>query len=1274
MMLSLALSLTLLQQEEPPQLVAAPPPPPPEVEEDAAVQEEVVVLEVPQLGAVDTSHLHAKLLVAHPGLFSGDYDQVRRDWMTALQADRTSPLAAFTAQRLADLDIDCTEGLDPAALAEMIEGIDDGDAAFALKKLYLREMRRSRFADVRPTFADDLFDDWFTHWRVLNGWGPLAPPQPMRVLADPPDPRTLTPIDPETGVEQRWRSLKRNPNRTLVSPDRFAHLQAGTSYAALWLRADVEVAKLELHASEAFRAWWNGMPTFEDLHEGLTTADRIHRALIRVQPGWNLLLVEYETGSDLRLGGRLLSREGHILPYHEWEDPSASPDLPQIPMPVEAYGLQAYRPAETDAYAQMLRVEMDILDQHPERGLALATPGGMEAAEEAAWLFSRYRVMSNVGHLPNEIRRSRLMALEQDFRDRGMFVIEAQLAHVQRLSWEDKADEALEAIREVLAIVPDHYRARITEAEILQEIDTSGTLAKPLLLALHERYPKADEPLSLLQDLAEERGDRASEMALARKRMRVDGDEGSALIPLLIEGTEAERAEAESLIRRLLAEEPRHASGIHYRDRLWRTEGNHARLLAEREKEVARQPDRPQPLVRYGRTLLEQGKVTAALEQFEKARTLDPADPDLRDIVQRLSGQADAAEVFFTAFGPDAEAQLAKRGEIPRNNSTAMLLDSGMVYFLPDGSYLYRTDNLHIALDRRGTEILHELPVSGEPLLAQVLDAEGTVVEPHQVDESWVMPSLDPGDVIATSYLREVRGVPGHAPNAGNWRFSSLEEDFTLSRWVLFIPDGLPGRLVEHDFDGTHEILDWEGGKVHVFEKHDSAKIEPEVLMPAANEILPWVVWGDDQPLEWEAEDWRRWFLWQTSIPADIELELRDFLSSLALTGTSLERAQAIYAAVDEEIIEFGGSGDVTDLWTLKRGDPTYFLSALFTLAEIPHEWAAIQSVAPDLVDEPNRPFRDGKDYDIPALRISDLQDGGEVAWIAPQSRGTAFGSLPAQMLGSEAMVLEPEGFRMETVSRDGLEDIWDLDYSVSLVIQPDESAAVEGTIRITGSQGAGVREQIAQISPMQRDQAVRQITAQLVKGLDLSGSELPDLETAGAPLTLEFTGTIPDFVQKSGDKYGARLRIPELGLGDGLGPAERSLPFVFPQTMRVKVHVQLDTNGTWLLDYGPTDVRREEEGFLYDFRVQSDEHHLSVDRVLEMRGLELSPEEFQGFVADLKDFENQESRAVRLAPDLPEPEPVLEDVPPEYPVDIEMPEEPQAEEEPVPVPEEPQR
>jgi len=1199
---------------------------------------------------VDTSKLSAKLLVAHPDLFTGDYDQVRADWMTALDNDRSSPFAAFAARRLSRLDSQCSEALDPSVLANLIEGVDDGDASFELKRLYLRELRRSRFADVRPTFEGDLFDDWFTHWRVLMPWGPLAAPRPMRSLATPPDPRQSMVTDPSNGMERQWRSLMRQANRTLVSPDSLAHLQAGTSYAALWVRADVDVAKLELHASEAFRAWWNGFPTFEDLHTGLTESHNIHRALVNVQPGWNLLLVEYPTGEEMRLGGRLTDRDGRIVPFHEWEDYASAPSLPEIPMPAEVFGLSRWEPTELDAFSIIARSEMAVIAGRSADAMALAKPSDMDRHTEAAWLHARHHAVSTSQHLPTAVRRNRLIALEQEMDALGLFDMNLQLANIRRLHSEDKAEEALAILRgfEFSFYGSGVLPALMLQAQVLRTLDGTGTLSKPLLAQIQDRFPKADGPLNALQDIAEYHDDRGTEIAIARKRLATTGASQNELLPLLVEGSAGDRAEARGLIDTLMAEEPRHSSGLFYRNRLWRIENNGKAQIADLEDLVARQPNRPNPLQRLGKMHLRQGNLQAAADYLQQALALDPGDNGLRDLYLRLTGSPDRAEVFFTAFAPDAQAQLSKRADMAKETSTAMLLDSGMVFFQPDGSYLYRVDNLDLALDRRGTEMLHELPVIGKSLLAEIHSADGSTLEPHQVDRSWVMPSLDPGDVIATSYIRSSRGLPGRAPNPGNWRFNSLEKEFGLSRWVIYVPEGLPGRLIEHDFDGTHEILDWEGGKVHIFERYDSKRLEPEVLMPSQNEIMPWVAYGTDAPQEWDAEDWRRWFLWQSSTPPDVEIELQEFLSGLDLSGDDMAKAQAIYTAIDEHVIDYDGSGDVTDIWTLKRGNPIYFLSALFDLANIPHEWALIQSTAPELNAAPAEPFSDGSSYNTPALRLGNMEEGSEPVWIAVQARGTAFGSLPSEMLGAEALILEPRGFRFETISRAGLEDIWDLDLIVAYTIQSNDSAEVVGNFAITGAGGAMLREQLAQVDPQQRDQAVRSITAQIVKGMDLTDSEFVDLEAAGAPLKLKFRGNIPGFVQGSGEKFGARLRIPELGLGDGLGPADRELPFAFRSTIRMRTHVQLDATDSWIIEYGPESVLSEREGFLYDFRVGKDAQHLTVDRVLVMRGLEMPASEFPAFISSMKEFENQEARAVRLIPnaqEAPEEEVIADEI-----------------------------
>jgi hypothetical protein len=212
--------------------------------------------------------------------------------------------------------------------------------------------------------------------------------------------------------------------------------------------------------------------------------------------------------------------------------------------------------------------------------------------------------------------------------------------------------------------------------------------------------------------------------------------------------------------------------------------------------------------------------------------------------------------------------------------------------------------------------------------------------------------------------------------------------------------------------------------------------------------------------------------------------------------------------------------------------------------------------------------------------------------------------------------------------------------------VQTDDSADVTGKLTMGGVQGAAIREAISQLSPQEVDQALRQLSSQMVKGLDLRTAQVIDIEVAGGPLIIDFDGVIPDFVQRRENSNGARLRIPELGLADGLGPAERQYTFVLRAAQRVRTSVQLDAGPTWTLEYGPMNSTETREGFRYDFQVEKDAQHLMVRRTLEMRGVTIPAADFPGFIATMKELENQETRAVRLVEVIPEE--VIEEVAPE--------------------------
>lgn len=1191
--------------------------------------------DLPQEQEVDTSKLTAEMIVGHPGLLNGDVDSMRDDLLKALLNDRSSPLANVATHQALNLHDYSATRINPTVLARLIEGVDQGTASTNLRYLYFQELQRSRFQELspeslpeRPAHNNDLFDTWFTNWRVLGPWGDLQHPTPLRAGTIPPDPRDLESIDPLNGQSRLWQALLRDPNRTRISPDDYAWKQVGSGYAAIWVRAEPQVAMLELHSDSAMRAWWNGMPTFEDMREGVSDRGDTHQAYVNVQAGWNLLLVQYEVGDDILLGGRLLSRDGRIIPYFEWEDIHSSPELPMVPMPAETLDLPYWQPSGNDTWDVILRCVLALHHERPDIALATPEPAEMSLAQTAAWLHWQHRALAECYHLPGPVVRNRMMEIEARSLELGCNNLTLDFYAASRLQNEDKREEALAAARMILVEHPTFFGARTLEASILLDLDESGTLAKPALKALARDFPFADWPLEQLQSIAENHGDRPSTLDYAYARLTTSTDGSWDLIDLLLDGDAKQQSQARELLARVEIEEPQHPNTKRLRRQLWRMDSKQDLRLQELRSEVSNAPQDIGAHWTLADYLLRHNKVSEAVKVYDRILAMDPSQEETLRLLQVL-GHSNDATAFFQAFAPDVDAQLAQRQNIAADNSTAMLLDCGMVYMLADGGMIYRVHNLDLALDRNGTEILHEMGVNGLPQIARVLTTDGEVLEPHQVNGSLVMPSLDPGDVIETVFDRYVAGTFGAAADPGFWQFTSFEKPFALSRWVIFVPEGAAGVLREQNFDGNHETQDWPGGKVHIYTRSNSDRLEPELLMPSEMELLPWVAYGADQPLEYSVEGWRGYFKWQSSLPADIEVELRAFLATLNHSGTNFEKAERIYAAVTELILDFEDDGDLVDVWTLKRGNPTYLLSTLYRLADIPHEWSVLQATAPELDENPMEAFEGGDDYQIPALRLAD--NGDEPTWIAIMTRGTSFGDLPPSMLGAGALVLEGDSYRLEEISRDGLNELWDMDLTIAYTLADTDDAAVVGTLTMGGVQGAGIREAISQLSPQEVDQALRQLSSQMVKGLDLQTAQVIDMDVTGGPLIVNFDGSIPGFVQRRGDKNGARLRIPELGLADGLGPAERTYPFVLRGTQRARVSVQFDTGMNWTIEYGPENSTEERDGFRYNFQVDKSDQHLLVRRTLEMRGTSIAATDFPAFIATMKELENQETRAVRL-------------------------------------------
>ncbi|MEM7517817.1 MAG: hypothetical protein AAF368_12955, partial [Planctomycetota bacterium] len=399
-----------------------------------------------------------------------------------------------------------------------------------------------------------------------------------------------------------------------------------------------------------------------------------------------------------------------------------------------------------------------------------------------------------------------------------------------------------------------------------------------------------------------------------------------------------------------------------------------------------------------------------AVEPLRQYVERHPRAEYMRDALARI-GVPDEAEEFFEAFRADRDAALARRDEAPQDASTALLLDAGLVYFHPDGGTHSRFHQLEIALDRTGTEQLHEHDKAGYTRVAQVINSEGQIFEPIEVDGTWVMPSLDGGDVVEFEWDTYAQGEEGDAPELGFF-FAGFDKPYMHSSLAVYVPDGTPGEFKAFQLaqnDVSWERQPWKNGTVHLFKAKHQERREPERGMPTPQETLPWVQYGSHETDANAIALWREQFAQNSTVAADLEAELRSTLIErgiLDLPG-SVAKAEGIWKLVYERILDWSSDGDTTDVWTLRRGDPLGLIGALLRIAEIPFDWGILYpATRPELNTSPVDDFMTLGDWEMPMIRLAPETEGAAPTYVSTLVRGMKFGELQEPVEGAKMWIL----------------------------------------------------------------------------------------------------------------------------------------------------------------------------------------------------------------------------------------------------------------------------
>ena len=1185
----------------------------------------------------------AQSLLAHPDFISGNYEAAREDWLSMLEHQPNSKHAEAALLMVQFVGPGCATPLDFSRLGRIESELSDGSAIEVLHNIQLGLIRDSLWRQNPLPLPADIHKGWGKHWRLAGPFGTLDDPFPLsRKMASGPGES----MPNGRGEMIQWQSVERTPNKRTAPVDRSYEANGGTMMATAFLQwEEAGPLYLEVRSRNTFEFWWNGQRHLNIKRDNYEQSGTTFRFLVQPESGaWNTALFRWASSDFFAPALRFFHLDGSPATIQE-ADPTTFPVQFAWNYKPTVFSSQSQPPqpgAVVSSWDDLLLMCQDIFHNQPPSALAWKAPNdNPQDSLTNAYHQWHLTALGAAGHFSaSEKRRAQMATLERLERGQKTWAA-AEVGRAQLLIQDDKPAEALAAIENAILACPNSITLAAIQAKVLGKLDAQHTLGRKAALANAMRWPHHHLAWTQLCEWSKQAPEK---QRFYRKRALAANGFNQAYANARAQEIAMQGGEKLAALRARLAD-LNEAFPFDFPRRmqrqLWSLLGESELELEHLRHEHAQRPGDITAKASLAWELMRLGNFDEAQILLHGVLETTPGDHGARRALEFLGDAHDQAEDFFAEFGPDVESAIASTPEADDKSgtSTALVLDHGMLYYLPDGAASYRNHTITTALDAQGTRAMHEQRAATFVHTVRVRDASGRFYEPNLVEDNWVMPSLDPGDSVEVIYDQYHASTDGAAPTAAQWKFASFDSPYLISRYVVYIPDGLPGELRLHRFDGEHEVVPWNQGKVHIFTRN-SVRFQHEPLRPTDHELLPQLIQGEDTPLEWRVSLYRNWLNRRSSLPADIADMLRaDVLSGIDPSLSKHMQAKAIYAAVREHILEWKGSSDVIDAWLERTGDPLPVLAAFYRLADIPFSWILVNDTLPELT--PNiAKFETGDEFTLPGIYLPAESTDGNDQWLFPTNRGAPFGVMPAHLAGTQALILDEQGSWAETtLPNDALADSWNFDLILTYTLRSDHTATTTGEFRMTGAEGSSTRERFSQQEPAQLDQISRQIAGQFVNGLNLESATFPDLKVASAPLRLSFQGSVPNFVRQSGDKFGCRLQIPDLQLSAMLGSPEREWPLAFRQQTRRRTKIRLVPPEGWSFEYGPTSNQIKEQAFLYDFVVNDVDGALEVTRTLTSRGLWLEPEEVSAFLERITFAEKEEKRAVRLIPPPAEPE-----------------------------------
>jgi tetratricopeptide (TPR) repeat protein len=1113
----------------------------------------------------------ARLMVDHPLAAKGDRDRVLGSWLDLIEEEPGHPLVEGTLRL-----IESQGGVmdDPAGFqARVAEFSPEGMDALARRQLERMAMRAFiGWAPLPWGSQAPQFETYLDEYAVLGPLGPVGNPlafsEPPAQLRDPGFERAHAGVDGEV----RWQSVMRHRYGPYVMAN--AALSDNSGWALVAARFDVTEggpAWLEIDAvpgggpgfpfSGTSRVASRGTPSYAFSLNGeepvivermSRETGAVRRQAVTLHTGRNRIVLHGALDSGVSFAVRVLGSDGRVYPGLS----QPGPDAPLVATPLGA-PVDVAPPSEplSDSEAWLLRQSgldrsadllalagvLAFVDGREAEGLARVRDAVELEPTRVGLRAMLSRLTSNAGYLPSVWKRNRSRALDEQVYAAQPDHLSVGLNLARILADEDREEESIARLLELTLTHQRQSRTLLGLHTVYSKLDMDVAAEQALLDAL-ERTPDNPVVLGRLagQQLGQGRTQAWSETA--ERALAAGGRTASNL-----------RSLANQFANEGLTERSKKMFNLAVTlDDAGFTRLAHARMLgkfdqmprahAQAEELVSRFPGWEQPHLLRADLFHRQGNTDQELVQLHAALERRPSMREARDRVQELTG-SDPTEAFYERFMLDADAIRAAWDDRDSEDSVVKLIDHQIVMVFADGSVERVTQDVFQARDLAGCGQLGELRVSGESIEVATIKADGSVFEPVRIGNSYVMPSLEPGDfVVQTS--RQFRSAPSNGVvRVGSWRFASTRHPYEVSRFVISVPNDLPLRMELRN--GAQEVdrIPGPDATIHVFEVHGQARILTQPGTPPEEWFVPVVDFGMDADEGTILAQLAATVLQPTRVTPEIREAAAGALSEAGDPTGDEQRARVLHRFTNDTLDQ-RVNYDATQSLIAREGSGVWLYSALLQAADVPHEIVWSRNIAPGADLAPAPAFVAPGYWRRKLLVLVQPRDG-EPAWCDMDVKTMPYGEMMGDATGAPAVAVP--SMRKLTLPELPLEEQPGMLLALGLALEADGSARLEGSAEIRGGYGFMAKEIIRDIPEQYRRLAINATASQILPGASVHEFEFPGLEEEDQRVGIRITGEVDALLDDDGVSLGCRLPYPPAEMESNLagGDGERRLPYV---------------------------------------------------------------------------------------------------------------------------------